>query len=52
MRIRTTDPINGRDVTDTTHAPFVIEGSGDGALKIYFASAENRPLGRAQRGHL
>lgn len=34
MRIQTTDPINGKDVTDMEHAPFVIEGSGDDALKI------------------
>jgi len=42
MRIQTTDPINGKDVTDMEHAPFVIEGSGDDALKIYFDSNENR----------
>ena len=42
MRIQTTDPINGKDVTDKDHAPFVIEGRGDDALKIYFNSDENR----------
>ncbi len=42
MRIQTTDPINGRDVIDMEHAPFVIEGRGDDALKIYFDSVENR----------
>ena len=42
MRIQTTDPINGKDVTDIEHAPFVIEGRGDDALKIYFDSDENR----------
>lgn len=44
MRIQTTDPINGKDVTDVEHAPFVIEGSGDDALKIYFDSNENRQV--------
>ncbi|NNG13413.1 MAG: hypothetical protein HKM88_09210 [Halobacteria archaeon] len=42
MRIQTTDPINGKDVTVTEHTPFVIEGEGDDALKIYFDSVENR----------
>ena len=42
MRVQTTDPINGKDVTDIEHAPFVVEGSGEDALKIYFESAENR----------
>lgn len=38
MRISTTDPITMRDVPDPTHHPFVIEGEGDNALKIYFES--------------
>ena len=42
MRIQTTDPINSMDVKDTEHAPFVIEGSGEDALKIYFTTEENR----------
>lgn len=42
MRTSTTDPITGRDVTDLEHAPFVIEGTGDGALKIYFESEDSR----------
>jgi hypothetical protein len=44
MRIQTTDPINGNDVTVTDHSPFVVEGSGDDALKIYFNSDENRRI--------
>lgn len=44
MRIQTTDPINGKDVTDIEHAPFVIEGSGDDALKIYFDTDVNRQV--------
>lgn len=42
MRIQTTDPINGKDVTVTERTPFVVEGSGEDALKIYFNSDENR----------
>ncbi len=43
MRISTTDPISGSDVRDLAHAPFVIEGAGESALKIYFESEDNRP---------
>jgi hypothetical protein len=42
MRITTTDPISGNDVSDLDNAPFVIEGSGEDALQIYFESQENR----------
>lgn len=42
MRITTTDPISGKDVTDLENAPFVIEGNGEDALKIYFESQKNR----------
>lgn len=42
MRICTTDPISGRDITDVARAPFVVEGTGDSALKIYFESEANR----------
>ena len=42
MRIQTTDPINGMDVKDIEHAPFVVEGSGKDALKIYFTTHESR----------
>ncbi len=42
MRIQTTDPISLKDVTDTDGAPFVIEGSGEDALKIFFVSDETR----------
>lgn len=42
MRISTTDPISGNDVKNPPNAPFVIEGSGDDALKIYFESEENK----------
>lgn len=42
MRIETTDPMTGNDVSNTGAAPFVIEGSGDNALKIYFESEHSR----------
>ena len=42
MRTTTLDPISLEDVTDLDNAPFVIEGAGNGAIKIYFQSEANR----------
>ncbi len=43
MRVTTTlDPITLNDVTDIENAPYVIEGEGEGALKIYFESEQNK----------
>ncbi len=42
MRVTTTDPMTGNDVNDLEHAPYVIEGQGADALKIYFESAASR----------
>ena len=42
MRVTNTDPISGNDVVDLDSAPYVIEGNGDDALKIYFESEENK----------
>ena len=42
MRVTSTDPISGNDVVDLDNAPYVIEGNGDDALKIYFESEENK----------
>ena len=42
MRVTTTDPMTGNEVTETETAPFVIEGDGDDALKIYFESEASR----------
>lgn len=42
MRVSTTDPISGNDVRDTANAPYVVEGSGDSALKIFFESEDNK----------
>lgn len=38
----TRDPITLNDVTDLDNAPYVIEGRGSGAMKIYFESEANR----------
>ena len=42
MRVTTRDPMTGNDVTSRKHAPFVVEGEGNGALKIYFESEQNK----------
>jgi hypothetical protein len=42
MLTTTRDPISMNDVTDLEHAPFVVEGTGDSALKIYFESEANK----------
>ncbi|HSH06072.1 MAG TPA: hypothetical protein VLA41_00310 [Burkholderiales bacterium] len=42
MQMWTTDPISGREVTNLAAAPFVIEGRGRYALKIYFESEANK----------
>jgi hypothetical protein len=42
MLISTTDPMTLNDVADTENAPFVVEGEGEGAIKIYFESGQNR----------
>ena len=42
MRICLTDPISGRDVRNITLAPFLIEGRGEDAIKIYFESERNK----------
>ncbi len=44
MRTSTTDPITLHDVPDPAHHPFVIEGEGDDALKIYFESEETKQV--------
>lgn len=47
----TRDPISLNDVTDLDNAPFVIEGSGSGAMKIYFESEANRQQYLAMEMH-
>lgn len=42
MIITTTDPITGEDIHNPEFKPFVIEGRGHLAIKIYFESEETR----------
>ena len=42
MRISTLDPISMNDVHDLGSAPYVVEGQGPNALKIYFENERNR----------
>lgn len=42
MITTTLDPISLNDVTDTERAPYVVEGEGPNALKIYFESEANK----------
>ncbi len=42
MRIETTDPITGNTIKDPEGHLFIVEGIGDGALRIYFESEESR----------
>jgi hypothetical protein len=40
--ITTTDPITGEDIHNPEFKPFVIEGNGHLAIKIFFESEETR----------
>jgi hypothetical protein len=40
--ITTTDPITGEDLVNPETKPFIIEGQGHLAVKIYFESEETR----------
>jgi hypothetical protein len=42
MIVTTIDPVTGNKVPDPEHHPFVVEGSGMAATKIYFESEETR----------
>ncbi len=42
MRITTTDPMTLNEVIEVDKAPFLIEGEGPNAIKIYFESEQNR----------
>ncbi len=42
MIVTTIDPVTGNKVTDLEHHPFVVEGGGVAALKIYFESEDTR----------
>mgnify|MGYP001821336615 CR=1 FL=1 len=42
MRISSLDPISMNDVIDVNTAPYVVEGEGPNALKIYFENESNK----------
>ena len=42
MIVTTIDPVTGNKVSNLEHHPFVVEGSGMAATKIYFESEETR----------
>ena len=42
MRVTTLDPMTLNDVKDIDNAPFIIEGEGDNAIKIFFESEESK----------
>ena len=42
MIISTTDPISLTEVQNPESHPFVVEGDGENALKIYFENEENK----------
>ncbi|WP_455200862.1 hypothetical protein [Kaarinaea lacus] len=44
MIISTTDPISLTDVQNPETHPFVVEGEGENALKIYFENEENKNI--------
>ena len=41
MPIQTLDPISMNEITDLNNAPFIVEGQGADALKIYFENEAN-----------
>lgn len=38
MIVTTTDPVTGKEVSNPESHPFLVEGEGEYALKIYFES--------------
>lgn len=42
MIVTTIDPVTGNRVTDLDRHPFIIEGQGVAAMKIYFESEATR----------
>ena len=51
MRTTTTDPMTLNDVTGLDNAPFIVEGEGENAIKIYFESEQNRDDYLAMESH-
>ena len=52
MIITTTDPITGEHLEILRHKPYIIEGNGVLAVKIYFKSEETRRAYLQQHGDL
>lgn len=42
MIVTTTDPVTGQEIPNPDGHPFLVEGEGDYALKIYFQSESTR----------
>lgn len=42
MRVSTTDPISLVDIKNPDLCPYIVEGSGQSAMKIYFESEANK----------
>lgn len=42
MIVTTIDPVTGNKVTDLEHRPYIIEGDGIAAMKIYFESEDTK----------
>lgn len=51
MRITTTDPMTLKDVNDLDNAPFIVDGEGENAIKIYFETEQNRDEYLAMESH-
>lgn len=41
-RVETTDPITGRDITDLTGKPYIVDRGSEEELVIYFESEDTR----------
>lgn len=41
-RVETTDPITGRDITDLTGKPYIVDRGSEKELVIYFESEDSR----------
>ncbi|MGF1613994.1 MAG: hypothetical protein ACFCVA_08825 [Gammaproteobacteria bacterium] len=41
-RVETTDPITGRDITDLTGKPYIVDRGSEEELVIYFESEDSR----------
>jgi hypothetical protein len=44
MIVTTIDPVTGNKVTDLEHHPYIVEGDGIAAMKIYFESEDTKQV--------